>query len=172
MLAFRPLTAEDLPRLHEWLNREHVARWWRERPTLEEVVEHYLPAIEGDDPTDLYAVVLDGRDAGFVETYVVADHPEWQDVVQVGDGVAGVDLFVADEALTGKGLGTEILRSFVRDVVFADPRIVACVADPETGNTASLRAFAKAGFRRIREFDDPGGGTRNVLVRLDRPQAP
>ena len=168
MLSFRPLTADDLPLLHEWLNRGHVARWWHERPTPQQVADEYLLAIEGRDPTDVYVIVLDGRDVGMIQTYRVVDYPEWEAVVRVGDGVAGVDLFLGEEELTGRGLGTEVLRGFVRDVVFARPGIHACVADPEVGNAASLRAFEKAGFRRVREFDDTTEGTRNVLVRLDR----
>jgi aminoglycoside 6'-N-acetyltransferase len=104
-----------------------------------------------------------------IQAYLVAAYPEWEAVVQVGDGVAGIDLLIADQALTGRGLGTEVLRRFVRDVVFAAPGTTACIADPEVGNTASLRAFEKAGFRRVREFVDPEEGTTNVLVRLDRP---
>ena len=28
LLSFRPLTLTDLPLLHEWLARPHVAEWW------------------------------------------------------------------------------------------------------------------------------------------------
>jgi RimJ/RimL family protein N-acetyltransferase len=92
-------------------------------------------------------------------------------VLGVGPGVAGIDLFIAEEALTGQGLGTEVIRRFVHDVVFARLDLTACVADPESANVASLRAFEKAGFRRVKEFVDPEEGTSNVLVRFDRPQS-
>jgi RimJ/RimL family protein N-acetyltransferase len=82
--------------------------------------------------------------------------------------VAGVDLFVADEARTGRGLGTRLLRRFVADVVFAPPATVACVADPDAANVPSLRAFEKAGFRRVGEFLDPGDGRLHAVVRRDR----
>ena len=41
------MTAGDLRLLHEWLQREHVRTWWSKHETYEDVVEHYLPAIEG-----------------------------------------------------------------------------------------------------------------------------
>jgi RimJ/RimL family protein N-acetyltransferase len=66
-LRFRPLKAGDLRLVHEWLERPHVQRWWTERETYEEVVEHYLPSIEGEEPTDHYVVLL-----GFVEEVVFA----------------------------------------------------------------------------------------------------
>ena len=154
--------------LHEWLQREHVRRWWADHATYEDVVEHYLPAIDGRDPTDHYFILLDGRPVGFVETYLVSHHPDYALLVDVGPGVASVDLFIAEEELTGKGLGTEVLRTFVRDVVFAEPATIACVADPDARNAASIRAFEKAGFSAVREFEEPPDGQVHVLVRLDR----
>lgn len=166
--GFRPLTAGDLPLLHKWLQREHVRRWWDEGRTYEEVAAHYLPAIEGREPTDLYSILLDDRPVGLIQTYLVSDYPDYAELVQVGAGVAGVDLFVAEEALAGRGLGSEALRAFTRDVVFARPETTACVADPDVRNAASVRAFEKAGFRVVREFVDPADGERHALVRLER----
>jgi RimJ/RimL family protein N-acetyltransferase len=159
---------DDLRLLHEWLQRPHVRRWWRESETLEEVVDRYAPAIEGSDPTDLYLVVLEGRDMGFIETYLVADHPAYASLIGVGEGTAGVDLFIAEEALTGKGVGSEILRRFVSEVVFAKASTRRCVAGPEVANVASVRAFEKAGFRRVKEFVEDGNPS--LLLQLDRPR--
>jgi RimJ/RimL family protein N-acetyltransferase len=167
-VAFRPMTADDLPVLHEWLQREHVRRWWTRRETLDDVTEHYLPAIEGRDPTDLYFIILDGMPAGFIQTYLVSDHPEYQQLIGVEDGVAGVDLFLADEERLGRGVGTRVLGEFLRTIVFAVPTTRACVADPDAENGSSLRAFEKAGFSAIRELVDPDDGRAHVLVRIDR----
>jgi RimJ/RimL family protein N-acetyltransferase len=168
-IGFRRMTAADLRALHEWLQRKHVRRWWSKHETYEDVVQHYLPAIEGREPTDLYLIVLDGEPAGFIQTYRTADYPEYRDLVMVEEGVSGVDLFLADERLTGRGLGSEVLRQFVRDVVFADPATHACIADPDTDNLASIRAFQKAGFAPVRQFVDPSDGDRlHTLMRIDR----
>jgi RimJ/RimL family protein N-acetyltransferase len=167
-IAFRRLGADDLPLMHEWLRREHVRRWWTECRTYEEVVEHYLPAIEGQEPTDLYLIVVDERPVGFIQSYTVADHPEHHDLVRVEDGVAGVDLFIAEPDLVGRGLGSEVLRRFVDEIVFAEASVHACIADPEVDNVASIRAFEKAGFARVREFVDPSDGRSHALVRRER----
>jgi RimJ/RimL family protein N-acetyltransferase len=168
-IGFRPLTADELPLLYEWLQREHIQRWWTDRETYDEVVQHYLPAIEGSEPTDLYLILSDGLPVGFIQTYRVSDYPEYRDLVAVEEGVAGVDLFVAEPELTGRGFGSEALRRFVADVVFLDPGIHACVADPDAENIASLRAFEKAGFRVVRRFVDPNDHDKlHALLRLDR----
>jgi RimJ/RimL family protein N-acetyltransferase len=168
-IGFRPLTADELPLLYEWLQRDHIQRWWTDRETYDEVVQHYLPAIEGSEPTHLYLILLDGLPVGFIQTYRVSDYPEYRDLVAVGEGVAGVDLFVAEPELTGRGFGSEALRRFVADIVFSDPEIHACVADPDAENIASLRAFEKAGFRVVGRFVDPSDNDKlHALVRLDR----
>ena len=167
-VGFRPLRQADLRLMFEWLRREHVRRWWDDHETYDDVVEHYLPSLEGRKPTDLYLILLDERPVGFIQTYLVADHPEYAELVGVGAGVSGVDLFIADEELTGKGLGPEVLRQFVNDVVFAEPATIVCIADPDLRNTASIRAFEKAGFRRVGEFFDPSDGERHALVGLER----
>ena len=167
-LSFRPMTAEDLRLLHEWQQRPHVKRWWSDRETYEQVVEHYLPAIEGQEPADHFIMLLDERPIGMIETYLVSDYPEYEAVVGVGAGVAGVDLLIGEEALIGRGLGSEVINRFVEEVVFASPATVACIAGPEVPNIASIRAFEKAGFRREREFLEEG--RPHVLVRRDRQE--
>lgn len=158
----------DLRLVHEWLQRPHVKQWWSDRETYEDVAEHYLPAIEGREPTDLYIALLDEQPIGFVQTYFVSDYPDYAALVGVGEGVAGVDLLIGNESLTGQGIGSEIIRRFVDETVFAPPTTMSCVADPDVRNAASIRAFEKAGFRVLGEFRDPGDGEKHALVRRDR----
>jgi aminoglycoside 6'-N-acetyltransferase len=165
-VSFRPLVAADLAQLHEWLQRPDVRRWWRDTDTYEETAAHYLPSIEGDEPSEHYVIRVDDRDAGMIEAYLVSDYPEYADLVRVGPGVAGVDLLIGEPELTGRGVGTETLRRFVDDVVFARAETVACIAGVEVENAASLRAFAKAGFVAVRDYEEEGRPHR--LLRRDR----
>jgi aminoglycoside 6'-N-acetyltransferase len=166
VIEFAAMTADDLALFHEWLQRPHVKRWWRDRETYEDVVEQYLPSIEGREPTDHYLIVLDSRPIGVIQTYLVSDYPEWDAIVEAGDGVAGVDLAIGEETMVGRGLGPRILAEFARDIVFARPGTVACVATVEEANRRSWRAFEKAGFRHVRDVEEDGLPHR--LMRLDR----
>lgn len=143
-----------------------MKRWWNDTDTLEETAARYGPALRGDEPTEHYAIVLDGREVGMIETYLASDYPEWNAVVRVGEGVAGVDLLIGEPELLGRGLGAEVLAAFVREVVFASPGTRACVAAVDEENRRSWRAFEKAGFRHVGEVEEEGRPHR--LLRLER----
>jgi aminoglycoside 6'-N-acetyltransferase len=167
VIEFQPLRKDDLTLVRDWLIREHVRRWWRD--SLDESIAEYEQAIAGLDPSDHYLIVLDGRPIGMIETYLVSNHPEWEEIVQVGEGVAGVDLFIGEPELTGRGLGSQVIEAFVDEVVFASPATHAAVAAVDDENRRSWRAFEKAGFNHVRDVEEEGRPHR--LMRLDRRYA-
>ena len=168
-IEFRPMVADDLRLLHEWIQRPHALPWYGDHGSYDDVVDHYSPALEGRDPTDHYIIVVDGAPVGMIQTYVVVDHPKYAKLIGVEDSAtAGVDIIIGEEELTGRGLGTEVLRRFVDEIVFARRETTRCVADPDVRNTASLRAFEKAGFQVVNEFFDSSDGEHHALVRRDR----
>jgi RimJ/RimL family protein N-acetyltransferase len=171
-ITFRLMTRDDLQLVHEWHQRPHVVRWWTARRTFEETENHYLPTIEGAEPTQHYLALLDGEPLGMIQTYLVSDYPDFAALVEEGEGTAGLDLFIGDEDLTGQGLGTEMIVRFLDEIVFARPETTACIADPDLKNTASLRAFEKAGFSAVRELVDPEDGQVHALMRRERDDAP
>jgi aminoglycoside 6'-N-acetyltransferase len=97
-----------------------------------------------------------------IQIYLASDYPEWEAIVQVGAGVAGIDILIGEEELIGQGLGPEILATFAREVATA-PSLIATV---EEENRRSWRAFEKAGFRYVRNVDEDDLPSR--LMRLDR----
>jgi len=101
-----------------------------------------------------------------VQTYLVSDYPDWEAIVQVGPGVAGVDILIGDEELIGHGVGPRVLARFAREIVFATPTTTAAVATVDEQNRRSWRAFEKAGFRYVRDIEEDGLPHR--LMRLDR----
>jgi aminoglycoside 6'-N-acetyltransferase len=167
MIEFQPLRKDDLPLVRDWLERPHVREWWRD--SLDESITEYEQAIDGLDPSEHYLIVLDRRPIGMIETYLVSDHPEWEEIVQVGEGVAGVDLLIGEDGLTGRGLGPRILEAFTDEIVFARPTTHAAVAAVDEANRRSWRAFEKAGFRYVGDVEEDGRPHR--LMRLDRRYA-
>jgi RimJ/RimL family protein N-acetyltransferase len=165
-IRFDPLTRDHLPQLLAWLQKPHVAEWWRDLQTMEQVEADHLAAIEGREPSFHYVIVVDDRSVGMIQWYLVSDFPEWEEILHVGEGVAGVDVLIGEEDAIGRGLGPEILRTFISEVVFAGEATNAVVAGVEPGNTRSLRAFEKAGFRVAFDYEEEGRPHR--LLRLER----
>ena len=64
----------------------------------------------------------------------------------------------------GSGLGSTAIR-LVAETALSDPTVPFLMACARLDNLASQRAFAKAGFRKDREFDDVPNGRYVLMVR-------
>jgi RimJ/RimL family protein N-acetyltransferase len=171
-IAFRRLEADDLPRMHRWLTTEHVRRWYGEEGrSLEEVTAHYEPRIRGEEPTDSYIILYGETPIGYIQTYLIHDHLDYVQFVDVSEKAAGVDLFIGEQDYLHKGLGAPILKKFLREVVFAKPEAESCIIGPEPKNTAAIRAYEKAGFRYLKTIQVPDEPEPEYLMRITRAAA-
>jgi hypothetical protein len=69
---FRPLRMADLPLLHGWIHRPHVARGWSgEGPptSLDETIEKYSSRIGVESPVKPYIALLNAEPIGFTQSY-------------------------------------------------------------------------------------------------------
>jgi RimJ/RimL family protein N-acetyltransferase len=172
-ITFRPLTDDDLPLLHRWLNDPGVVRWWEgDDVSWEGVVRDYGGG--GDGPEEHYLALLDGEPVGWIQCGSAAHWPDesaaWR-ALGLDPAVAGIDYLVGEPAARGRSLGSRMIRAFVDDVVFGrHPGWTQAAADPDVDNVASWRALAKAGFRHV--GDIPSGKGTGRLMAIDRPPAP
>jgi aminoglycoside 6'-N-acetyltransferase len=177
-IAFRPLERADLVRLRSWLNAPHVHRWWgrnsgpgslggsgAEAATAEEVEAKYGPGIDAGGPTHRYIITCDGVPAGLIQWYRLADFADHARAIgEDPSGAAGIDLFIGEPGLTGRGLGARALDAFVTSIVFHERDLGRVVAGPAEGNARSIRAFEKAGFRLARHASVPGEPEREAVM--------
>lgn len=176
-LTFRPLLRADLPLLRCWLAAEHVRRWWgKAAPSQEAMEAKYGPRIDGLAPTRMFIAEYDGQPAAMIQAYRHADYPDWDRDVAVPDAV-GIDYLIGVPGLTGRGLGSRMLRAFSGMVLAEYPDAAVVVAVPQRDNRASCRALEKAGFRLIDErdlaSDDPSDEGVSAIYGLRRnDQAP
>lgn len=161
-VTFRPLAPADLPLLHEWLNRPHVAEWWEGPQSFESVVSSYGAEI-GSSTTQQMLAHLEGRAIGFVQSYIVvgADSAWWPG--ETDPGARGIDQFLAEASQLGQGLGSRMVRHFV-SYLFGDPRVTKIQTDPSPDNTRAIRAYEKVGFQRITELVTPDGPALLMVI--------
>jgi len=164
--SFRPLTQSDLPRLHEWLNRAHVAEWWDEQRDLEYVLEAYGADLSSP-VIRMFFAYLDDEPVGYIQVYrVMGADPEWW-TEETDPGARGIDQFLANAEQLGQGLGSSMVRQFVASL-FADPEVTQVQTDPSPRNPRAIRAYEKAGFRRVGEVSTPDGPA--LLMRVTRAE--
>lgn len=167
-IAFRELRRSDFPLLQAWLAAPHVAVWWNERFDLASLEAKYGPAIDGTEPIHVYAIQLDGVPIGWIQWYRWRHFP--QHATQVGADAmsAGIDLAIGEIAMTGRGLGPAVIRTFGTNYVFINGDVGAIVADPSARNSRSVSAFKKAGFRSVDTVQLVGEAFERHVVRWDR----
>lgn len=163
-IGFRRLSADDLPSLYLWLDRPHVAKWYAAKPSsFAEVAAKYGPRTEPQSIVRSYIVSVDAAECGYAQAYPIAAFPEYGAALGTPADAWGMDLFIADSWRLSRGVGTEVIRAFSREIVFAECGASECVADPAQGNLASIRAFEKAGFVAAGELLAEGQEPRRAL---------
>ena len=163
--ALRPMTEGDLGDVVRWVNAPHVARWWDDRRTPEQVAAHYGPGIRGQEPVRLWIWEVNGRSVGFSQDYRISDHPGFALLCGRPDAV-GFDYALGETSRVDRGLGTKFLWVFLRDLVVpAYDGVREVYAAPDHRNTRSLRVLDKLGATRGLWFDEPrGGGSVSTVV--------
>jgi aminoglycoside 6'-N-acetyltransferase len=127
-----------------------VAEWWDE-------VEDYGPSIDGEEPSHCYVAHLDGEPIGMVQTFAWRDWPQEGAARGAQPDEAGIDYLIGDPGLIGRGLGPEMIRAFIEQVLGDGQALRTNVA---VANRRSWRCLERAGFTRepsARTFADERG---------------
>lgn len=154
-LALRRMSDADYTTMARWLSDPRVLTWFggRDRPmSRRDVAAKYGPRLaDGGSTTHCLIAELDGTPVGYLQFYRWRDHP--QDATVLGlstlDNPYGLDMFIGDPDRWGAGLGSRLLRLLLRhlfDVVGTRRVALSTMAH----NYRAQRAYARAGFRRIR----------------------
>lgn len=157
--AFRHLERADIPMVREWLVRKHVSTWWGEPPDVEE--EYF-----GDEPVSAFIAHLDGQPVGMVQRYVWIDYPTEAAAVDAQPGEVGIDYFISEPELTGRGFGWAMLSAFLRQMVFSDHDVSGVRVDVDIENERSWRCLQRLGFEREANARDLAGNARPHYIYL------
>ena len=177
-ITFRPVAAADLPGLLRWMRAPHAARWFP-GADLAQLRRRYLPRIEGSSPVRVHVALIDGLAAGFLQHYPApaspapaSPAPASTDDTSTDDtspAAIGLDYLIGAEELTGRGLGAQLIWSYLLEVALpAHPDATRVVASPEVANHRSIRALEKAGFRRSAPVAGETPDRPELLCVLDR----
>jgi aminoglycoside 6'-N-acetyltransferase len=158
---FAPVTRDDLPLMATWLSQPHVARWFGD---AEARLRWITDLFDGAD-VEAFVVQHEGRSIGYIQIYdPVAE--EGHPYADQPSGTYGIDQFIGEADLIGRGHGPRFIDLFVRNRFAGGARRI--VTDPDTANAAAIRAYHKAGFAPVEERTLPWGHV--LLMARDRTE--
>jgi aminoglycoside 6'-N-acetyltransferase len=163
----------DLPVLYAWLQAPHVREFYHRKSVAgwEEMRAEYLQRLDPDWPTRCFISYFGMTRLGYIQTYRVADYPEYSAMIGEDKGIS-LDLFIGDAALLENGWGRLVLLKFLRDVafpMFCEEHICWIYHDKQ--NHRALRASMAAGFRHVRNFTEDGDLKELLCLNRDEVSA-
>ena len=176
-ITFIPLKKSHFPLLLKWLESPHVKAWWDTdvKWTPERIQEKYRSRsyIQGykrlvlsdrviEKPMHAFVMCVDGREIGYIQYYNAYDFPREQgyEIEGLPESLASLDVFIGEEKWTRKGLGPLLINDFLKEHVFT--QFEACFVDPDTANIGAIRAYEKAGFKKVKAVKE---GTITWMVK-------
>jgi aminoglycoside 6'-N-acetyltransferase len=144
--------------VRDWLETPDVAEWWGDPD------EQFLLVRDDLDHPSMqqFIVAIDERPFAYLQCY---DAAAWADngFGAQPDGTRGIDQFIGEPNMIGRGHGSALSRSFIERLVQSGtPRVLT---GPDPANARAVRAYEKAGFARARLVDTPDG--RALLMVYD-----
>ena len=159
-VRLRDVANEDLPLIEQWLHADHVRSTWGDPDVNIQLLR--------DSPANGHwraIIEADGREVGLV----LWQHPTRKELDEAGlidipESVIDIDIMIGESNEVGRGAGSTAIR-LVAEAALSDPDVPFVIAAILLDNLASQRAFAKAGFRSARQFDDVPSGRCVLMVR-------
>lgn len=160
-IHFEPFHERHLSIFVAWLKAPHVKQFWTESEDEYELRNKFLVQL-GQRGVKPQIMLLDGMAIGYIQSYQACQVGGgwWPDA---DPGIFGIDQFIGDPALIGKGVGTEIIAKFV-EILSQDDRVKEIVADPDPSNSRAIKAYQKVGFIPSGVITTPNG--QAMLMRL------
>lgn len=135
--VFRPAAMRDLPRLRRWRRIPHVREWWGDDEPFDEGELH-------DARVSRWIVELEGTPFAYMQDYSVHGW-EAHHFASLPPGSRGIDQYIGDPAMIGRGHGAAFIRQRMQEMFAAGAPVIA--TDPHPANTRAIAAYGKVGFR-------------------------
>lgn len=165
--TFRQLALSNVPLMHHWFNLQHVQQFYSLRQwTEDEVLKNLEPYIVGTQPVNGFIILMNQTPIGYIQKYSVRDFP-WQDhnfTEEIINNAVGIDLFIGDESLIGKGIGHKLIQLFLEQHIWPDYQY--CIVDPDVDNNAAIRCYQKLNFKEHAVIDSKDAVDRPVRLKL------
>lgn len=109
-------------------------------------------------------IVADGVPVGYVRWQkALRAEMEAAGLHETPEGTIDIDIMIGEADYIGRGVGPRALQLVVQRLR-SEGSIPMIMMGTSVDNTMAISAFERAGFRRVRTFDDPEYGPAWLLV--------
>jgi aminoglycoside 6'-N-acetyltransferase len=139
----------DYQLMLKWLTDERVLKYYEGRDkkfTIESIREKYSPRIMGREQTTPCIIEYKKIPIGYIQFY---NDRKPDEIFKDTEDIYGVDLFIGEPTLWNQGLGSHALRKMVQ-YLFEKKNASKIIIDPSINNLRAIRAYKKAGFRKLK----------------------
>ena len=145
-VLFRRLKKDDFSNILRWIREPEVLDVWdsAQNQTNEDIIHKYEERLS-DKEIDTYVIICDNTDIGIIQTYYVQN---LSDFGLSNTKAAGIDLYIGEPNFRNKGIGTQVITTFIQGVILVEKDIEYICIDPEVSNERAIRAYEKVGFKR------------------------
>ena len=149
---------KDRELLSVWLHRKHVSRWWGDP---EKILSEGLVTLSDGECAFIAA---DGEPVGYLQWGPV-DRDELDEVglTEIPDGSIDIDIMIGEPEYLGCNIGPRALKLLLTRLR-QDPSIPMISLAVSLENPSAIRAYEKAGFEPLREFEDHKYGRMQVMI--------
>lgn len=141
---------EDYQALWTWLNDDRVLTYYGGNSTklnLDQVMQKYKPRLTGSMEVIPNIVYLQGKAIGYIQYYSYTKDNNYG--IEEIQNAYGIDLFIGDPDLWGRGIGTQVLKEQCQ-WLFEQMQAKMIYIDPMTTNTRAIRVYEKIGFKKLK----------------------
>lgn len=146
---FEPLGVKHFDILRDWFRSAEVKSWYGDESTLTTIEENL-----SDDRISMMLVRLNGNPFAYLQDYNIFG---WEDhhLNFLPFGSRGIDTFIGEDGMIGKGHGENYLRCYIERLFKAG--VPAIGIDPHPENKRAIRAYEKLGFKGDQQRDTEWG---------------
>jgi len=155
---------------HQWIQIPHVKNTWFIDGY--ETTDYIHQKIAGNAYDYPFIIQLNGDPIGYIQCCDLfayrnkCKNPKGL-FTKENPGTYCLDLFIAEENLLNKGIGTQVIRQFTQKLLseFQAKRILI---DPAASNKRAIRCYEKCGYKIVRHEND--GVTDCVVMAYQNTQ--
>jgi aminoglycoside 6'-N-acetyltransferase len=161
-IKFIPLAKSHFPLLLKWLEAPHVKAWWDKdvKWTPASIQEKYADYVKGYKPDHgiakpirAHVICVDNTPVGYIQMYNAYDFARAKPLTGLPTNLAAFDILIGEEHYLKQGVGSQALSQFLKEQGSFYTHVFV---DPEITHLAAIRAYEKAGFKKIKVLSDTG----------------